>query len=131
MYREIEHTADYAIHVTAGDLPALFVEAARGMNALTGAVALEPAVRQQFELDAPDLETLLVVWLEELAFLMESENQMLTTIEIESFSPTHLVATGATHSIDQIEKLIKAITFHDLRIAAGPDGYETTIVFDV
>ena len=70
MYEEIDHTADYAIRVRGLDLPGLFIEAARGMNALTAGAAVGPAVSREIHVEASDLEALLVSWLEELAFLM-------------------------------------------------------------
>lgn len=131
MYREIDHTADYAIHVTAPDLSTLFIEAALGMISLTGAIVGEYARSAEIELDADDPETLLVTWLEELNYLMESENLVVSGITFKEITTGHLVARCAAHHIVQVDKLIKAVTFHDLKIECGGDGCQTIIVFDV
>ncbi len=131
MFEEIEHTADYAIRVWGAELPELFVEAARGMNALAGGAPGMPVVTRQIAVQAADLETLLVAWLEELAFLLESEGQMFDRLEMLSFSPTALTARVGGGPAVGLQKLIKAVTFHDLAIRPTAGGYETIVVFDV
>lgn len=131
MYEEIEHTADYAIRVRGLDLAHLFIEAARGMNALTGGQAENSSVDREITLRAPDLETLLVTWLEELAFLMETSGEIFDRFEPLSFSPTELRVKVQGGPAAQLDKLIKAITFHDLSIQKTAAGFEATIIFDV
>ena len=130
-YEEIEHTADYAIRVRGADLPGLFISAAQGMIALTGGAPGVPSLRREIELEAPDLETLLVTWLEELAFLLETDGELYTRFEMLVFSPTALRARAEGGEADGVSKLIKAVTFHDLSIRETDIGYETIIVFDV
>ena len=131
MYEEIEHKADYAIRVRGLDLAHLFTEAARGMNALTGGQPESFAVDRRITLQAPDLETLLVTWLEELAFLMETSGEIFDQFEPLSISPTELRVNVRGGPAAQLDKLIKAITFHDLSIQETAAGFEATIVFDV
>jgi len=131
MFEEIDHTADYALCVRGADLPELFIEAARGMNTLTGGAPGQPAASREIALEAPDPETLLVTWLEELVFLMEIEEEMYDQFEMLSFAPTALTAKVTGGPAVGLDKLIKAVTFHDLAIRETAGGYETTIVFDV
>ena len=60
-YREVEHTADWALQVWAPTLEELFILAAQGMNHLAE-VSLDGEVREEirFEVDGHDHETLLV-----------------------------------------------------------------------
>ncbi len=131
MHEEIEHTADYAIRVRGLYLAHLFIEAARGMNALTGGRPENFSVGREITLQALDLETLLVTWLEELAFLMETEGEIYDRFKVLAFSPTELRVKVQGGPAAKLDKLIKAITFHDLSINKTAAGYETTIVFDV
>ena len=57
-FEEIEHTADWALKVWAPDLPALFEQAALGMDSLSG-VKLDgqSSLDRRLELEAPDAET--------------------------------------------------------------------------
>lgn len=131
MYKEIEHTADYAIWVSSGNAEGLFLDAARGMYALTGGRVEATAGERRVRLRAPDIETLLVEWLEELAFLLEMEGQMAREMSFVVLHPTNLVAELHIGLASGVTRLIKAVTFHDLEIRSSDEGYQTTIVFDV
>ncbi len=131
MFEEIDHTADYAIRVRGRDLSELFIEAARGMYALTGANPTQPHADRQVTLEAPDLETLLVTWLEELSLWLETEGAMVHVFTQVTLAPNSLTARLVISPANGIEKLIKAVTFHNLAIRPIAGGYETSIVFDV
>ncbi len=130
-FEEIEHTADYAIQVHGEDIPALLIAAARGMNSLTGGQAGDVSIRRQIAISADDLESLLVTWLEELAFLMEVEGEIFDQFDVLSFSSTTLQVNVSGGPVVHLEKLIKAVTFHDLSIQKTAEGWRTSIVFDV
>ncbi len=131
MFKEIEHTADYAIKVWGADLSELFVDAAHGMNALTGGEPDRPEISREIALEAADPETLLVAWLEELAFLMEVEGEMYSHFEVLALTHTALWIRARGGLATRVDKLIKAVTFHNLAIRESKGTYETTIVFDV
>ena len=130
-YQEIEHTADWALHVWAPDLPALLAEAARGMYALSQTL-LTPDFRvsREFELAYQDDESLLVDFLSELLFFGEDENLAFDGFQIELTATTcKFSVVGA--SIQKQSKEIKAVTFHDLAVQETENGLEVTIIFDV
>ena len=131
-YREVDHTADWALHVWAATMEELFAEAARGMVALTEAHG-QPgaAVRRRIELAAEDHESLLVAWLQELLYYTETEERVFTTFQIEHLDSTHLRAEVEGAPASEPGKAIKAVTYHNLKINRTADGYETTLVFDV
>lgn len=135
-YAEIPHTADWALRVWAADLPALFSEAARGMNTLAGAVlAAAPRREVPFETTAPDAESLLVAFLSELVYYAEQEHTGFDDFTLELSPETdgifwlRAVLRGARFA--ELNKAIKAVTYHGLAIRKTEQGYETTIVFDV
>ena len=110
----------------------LFAEAALGMVALTGAQTQPGAtVRRRIELAAEDYESLLVAWLQELLYYTEAEERVFTTYHIEQLDSTHLRAEVEGAPTGRPDKAIKAATYHNLKINQTPEGYETTIVFDV
>ena len=134
-YREVEHTADWALEVTAPDEAALLEEAARGMYALAG-TRLRPAPRlsRRLELSAPDLESLLVLFLEELLYLGESEGAGFDTfsLRVEAHGEAwRLQADLEGAPLESMKKEIKAVTWHDLRVRRTPAGLQTVLVFDV
>jgi SHS2 domain-containing protein len=131
-YAEIEHTADWALRVWAPTREALFREAAQGMYALAGARAgPAPARRLEVDLQAGDYESLLVAWLQEWLYHTEMENLVFSDFQIEQLTPTKLRGAAGGRPTAHLDKLIKAVTYHNLKIEAKDAGYEVTIVFDV
>lgn len=132
-WEEIEHTADWALRVWGADLPALFENAARGMVSLVGGTPdlAQPASHRAFSLQAPDDETLLIDWLTELIFLVEDEQIIFTEITVRRLENRALEAEAAGYPGRDIQKHIKAATYHNLVIRQAGNQYETVIVFDV
>ena len=90
-WQEIEHTADLALHLWADDLPDLFATAARGMfTFIVADAAAAPTRAMTVTLDALDVETLLIDWLNELLYWIEIAGLAFTTFEFERLTPTAL-----------------------------------------
>jgi SHS2 domain-containing protein len=130
-FEELPHTADWSVRVWAQDLASLFMEAARAMNALSGTVAGQgPRLKRTFEAQAPDAESLLVAFLSELVYLQEQENLAFERFELQIHEP-QLKVNMEGGPVDRVDKAIKAVTYHNLRIERTDRGLEATIVFDV
>jgi SHS2 domain-containing protein len=131
-FEEVEHTADWAMRVRGDDLASLLRNAALGMLHMSEALPAEDRGRRhKIKLEAPDAESLLVVWLEELLFRMETCGVTYPDIAIQTLEGMRLVAEVREVPLASIAKHIKAVTFHNLDIQTTPEGLETTIVFDV
>jgi len=76
-------------------------------------------------------DVLLVQWLGELAYWAERDGFVAPQVEWEAFLPTSLAATVRGGRLAELQKHIKAVTYHDLAIRPIGDGLEATIVFDV
>ncbi len=130
--RIVEHTADWALHVTGRDLPELFRRAAEGMaRLLAGAAPIATEVTRPLALDAYDAEGLLVDWLGELAYWAERDGLVFQRVELSEVTATHLDGVVYGGRPPEMQKHIKAVTYHDLAIRQLGDGLEVTIVFDV
>lgn len=130
-FEEIAHTADWSAHVWAPDRPSLFAECARAMNALSGTlIGWGPRIHQTFEAEAPDLESLLVAFLSELVYYQEQENLAFDRFEVQVESE-RLKVEMEGGQIASVDKAIKAVTYHNLKVRETDRGWETTIVFDV
>jgi len=130
-YREIEHTADWELEVWAPDLPELLRQAALGMYQLAG-VSLQdgPRVQRMIKLQVTDPESLLVALLSELLYQSEIENLAYDRLEIRLDEyRLHVQMGGAP--IARMDKEIKAVTYHRLKIQESGDGLRVQIVFDV
>jgi SHS2 domain-containing protein len=132
-FEEIEHTADWALRIRGRDLRELLINAARGMSRLllADASALPTDVKRHIELDAFDAESLLVEWLSELAYWTEAEMLVFREFDLIEVTPTRLRAVVQGGHAADLQKHIKAVTYHNLEIVETGSGLETTVVFDV
>jgi SHS2 domain-containing protein len=131
-FEEIEHTADWALRVKGVDLIDLLCNAARGLLHLAGIQPQTSPVQERvIEIHAPDQEILLVSWLEELLFAIETRNMTFINFELRIRNNLHLTAHVQETPIETLTKHIKAVTYHDLKIIQTNDGLEVTVVFDV
>jgi len=130
-FEEIDHTADRAIRAHGSTVAELFAHAALGMFSLmTDPEEVAPEKEYLIELEALDLETLLVNWLNELLFLRETEKVLFKEFDILELTSTRLLARARGSLGQPTKAVVKAATFHHLAIESHPDGYEATVVFD-
>jgi SHS2 domain-containing protein len=130
-FEEIPHTADWSIRVWADDLAGLLAESARGMYWLAGTeLADEPRVTEIFETEEPDNESLLIAFLSELVYYAEQENLGFDDFDIQ-INNGRLKAELGGAPLQSMDKAIKAVTWHNLKIIETARGLEVEIVFDV
>jgi protein archease len=131
-FLEHAHTADWELEVWAPDLPMLLEQAARGMYALSG-MRLQAGMHQtrSIELVSPDAESLLVRFLGELLWLGQEEGLGFDNFSISVDEQYHLKAELGGAAIANLDKEIKAVTYHNLAVLSTPQGLRVSIVFDV
>jgi SHS2 domain-containing protein len=130
-FREISHTADWALQVWAPDLTGLLVQAAQGMFSLME-IQIDPrfTFEKEIKVTAEDAESLLVSFLSELLFLCEMDGLGFNQFNVKNDGlELTAIATGA--KIVSQRKEIKAVTYHNLEIRSTETGLEAVIVFDV
>ncbi len=131
-FREIEHTADWALEVWAPDVGELIRQAALGLEALSG-MALDLEARpepHEIRLEAPDPETALVEFLNELLFLRDTQGRWFRPQEVD-YAQGIVRARTLGFPLKQMEKEVKAATYHNLRVERTPQGWRATVVVDV
>lgn len=137
VFEELEHTADWAVRIFGTDLVTLYAHAAQALFHLVGAPFARPAtVSHPITVEAPDLETLLVRWLQELLFLMETRGELYTRFEVSAVKPPegdrpaqlHATIGGSVGRSDLAH--VKAVTYHHLRVMQTSNGWEATVIFD-
>jgi SHS2 domain-containing protein len=131
-FNEIEHTADISLRVQAEDLIGLFHSAASAMFSLMGfSTDGESESVRTIEVEGIDREDLLVAWLQELLYLVETYEVGFGKIDITEISDTYLSAIVEEIPGVVPSKEIKAVTYHGLEIKETERGFEVVIVFDV
>ena len=76
-------------------------------------------------------ESILVDWLSELAYWAETEMIVFSRFDLLDVSPTRVRAILFGDRITQLDKHIKAVTYHNLEIVETETGLAATVVFDV
>lgn len=129
----VEHTADWALRIRGRDLAELFRHAAGGLaRLLVGDVTVVGRDEmRELRLESYDTEGLLVDWLGELAYWAERDRLVFPEAEMRQVTPTQLVAVVRGGRASELQKHIKAVTYHDLAIRETESGLEVTVVFDV
>ena len=101
MFKLIEHTADMGIEAHAESLSRLFEEVAQGLTAMIYADSTaSPEISRSITLQADNKEELLVAWLNEILYWIDSDNIIPAGFEIDSLSDTELTASVVGECFD-------------------------------
>ncbi len=131
-YEHIDHTADLGIRVRAGDLKALFLDAGNALVDLLGASSADDSSVTDIAVEGIDDADLLVRWLQELLFLLDTRSFRVSSIRIREMAGTSLRAELAgSWSASPLSHEIKAVTYHGLDIRHIDNSFEATIIFDM
>ena len=130
-FEELAHMADWCVRVWGRDMKELLTESARAMNTLSGIRLNESRHESRYyEHQADDPESLLIAFLSELIYYQEQEGIAFLKFDIQMRNH-HVVIQMQGAEITSMDKIIKAVTWHNLKILKTPSGLETEIVFDV
>jgi len=135
-FAPIDHTADVGYRLWAPTLAELFAIAGRALfDAVTALDSIQLQLARKIEVEADDVEALLVAWLAELNFYCITAFELYGEFNIESISPTSVRATVRGEKIDParhvIQTEIKAVTYHELYVRQMEIGWEAQVIFDV
>jgi SHS2 domain-containing protein len=134
-YELIDHTADVGIRVTAASPAALFETAALALTGLmTDTATVEPKLERTLELQEESLDLLLVCWLQEILYLVDTEGLVFSVFEVR-IEGARLQATlrGETFNpeVHPRKSDVKAVTYHHLEVTTHGDGWEARVIVDV
>ena len=135
MFEILDHTADVGVSADGATREELFESAATGMFSIIGDTdTVDPAVPREISVAAQDLPHLLAEFLKELLYIFSVEQLMVSKVNVESCSDTHVRAAAYGEPISPKHSLyteIKAVTHHQL--AAGKDDgtWKATVLFDI
>ena len=136
-FKIIDHTADVGVVAYGADLGQAFSNAARALFSLITELDLVKVVlRRDIELEAPDEESLLIEWLNELIYLFDTENILFKRFEVSVLNSKRLKARGYGEEVDsfrhRLKTGVKAATYHMLSVTRDKDkGYRAQVIFDI
>ncbi|MDW8106369.1 MAG: archease [Armatimonadota bacterium] len=137
----IEHTADKGLEAEASSLPELFETAARGLfHLMINPEAYPPTEQVVVELRSPDLEMLMVRWLNELLYQFEVHHRLFSrysAVEVAQEAEGWRLRAVAhyrpiiPHELEWDGAPVKSVTYHGLRLEQRPTGWWLRFFVDV
>lgn len=132
----IDISGDAGVRAFGKDLPELFLNAAAGMYSLITdpeGVTAEKSIAIKAE--STTLEGLLVSWLNELIFSFDTHGFIGRQIHIQKLRDTRIMATVSGEDFNAEKHgtglLLKAATYHKLKIERKEDHWEADVIFDI
>lgn len=135
-YELIDHTADVGVKAYGKTLSEAFENAAKAMfEIITDNSEIDSIGQYNIELSAPDLEQLLVDWLNELLFINSTKNLVFGFFKVEINEKEKKLSAkifGEKFSISKhkIGAEIKAVTYHMLEVKNKKPIY-VQVLFDI
>ena len=133
-YRFLEHTADVKFQAFGKDMNEAFENAAIALFNAMYKGKVTKKINKKIKVQGKDNESLLYNFLEELLFLLDSENFFLSDVKVEiNKNGNSLTAElyGDNASNYEISLQVKAITYHDMIVEKKGKKWVTQVVVDV
>ena len=135
-YREIEHTADLGIEVTAADLPGLFASAGEALYALVAdAATIESRDTVTISATGESPEELLHAWLCELLALFNIQGFVGKRCQVAHIGEGQIQGQVSGERLDlkrhAFHTEIKGVTYHDFRVWPEAGAWHARVIFDV
>ena len=135
----LEHTADVGLRAFGETIPDLFSNAARGMIAI--ALEGEPETQtakpkqcRKFTVRGEDREELLVHFLSEVLYALDTEGWQFSDFRIRRIAPRQMwvEAWGERKERSEHSRVaVKAVTYHQVSVTQTSDGWEAVVYFDI
>ncbi len=112
------------------------MNAARGLfQVITEQRFIHPADSRTVEVSGPDVEGLLIAWLNELIYLFDAEGMLFRRFIVEQFSHTHIKAAALGERVEptrhDLKTAVKSATYHGLHITQADSRYAARIILDI
>lgn len=134
-YKYLKHTADAKFRAFGKNIDEVFSNSALAMfNILGETKEVKVTKTKKIKLKARNYEALLYDFLEELLFLLDTENFFLhkvKEIKISKDFELGAVVVGDSYKNYDIKGDIKAVTYNDMSIRKTNKGYEAVVVVDI
>lgn len=139
-HKFIEHTADIAVEVYAESIEELFeVSALAFKESISEIENYTNSIRRNISIEATTLEELLVNFLNELNFLVQTKKWLFTEMksiiinfeDVDFKLESNIIGINISENSVTLKEEIKAVTYHQLEIIKVGDQYRTTIIFDI
>jgi len=139
-FRVLEHTADVGFEAFGRTKEKVFANAGRALfSLLVDLDSIRPREDLRIETSASesdaDASGLLVNWLSEILYFWDAEGWLLHDFEIRSLNGRSISAIARGERFDRqrhrIKLLVKAITYHQLKLEETTSGWRAQVYVDI
>jgi SHS2 domain-containing protein len=132
----LDHTADIGLRARGASLPELFVNAALGLESIAlDTDQLKATTAFALSATGEDTEALLVNWLNEIIYFLDGQRVAFSCFAVDDINDRSITAKGWGEPRDfarhPARLVVKAATYHQLKLASGHDGWTAEIFFDI
>jgi SHS2 domain-containing protein len=132
----LDHTADIGLLVYGEDLKSLFQNAGEAFfRIITDLEKVRLRTERKIEIAEESLERLMVDWLNELLYLHDVENLLFKRFQVETVGEQGLKASVRgeffQEGVHVIKTGVKAVTYHQIEVRQGKEGWRARIIFDL
>jgi SHS2 domain-containing protein len=133
-FEVVEHTADVGVRAVGSSLKECFRQMTLGLLEICGAYRPDGGDNRDISVEADDLGALLVYWLEEVLYLQDSADAVVTDVTVDRVES--MEARGSVSIVPRGDDVlegtaVKAITYHQLSVARTEEGWAATVFFDI
>jgi SHS2 domain-containing protein len=138
-YEFFDHTGDIAVSLRGPTLPQLFGAAATAFtDSITTIDRVEPKRPEEVDLDAPELDLLLVDFLSELLYRFDTRGWLTRYAELDLTEKDGGWSLQGTLRGERLEPerhdvklLVKGVTYHGLHVRRVAGEWTAKVVFDI
>lgn len=132
-YRILEHRADLKIEAFGKSKEELFINMVLAMQDF---LKIEPGeltepINKKIAIKSIDKESLLIDFLNEINFFIETEQEFYTGFEFKKLLEEELMVDLIGFKFKSIAKGIKAATYHDTQIFQKDEIWHGIVLFDI
>jgi SHS2 domain-containing protein len=136
MFEILEHPADIGFRTWGKTAAELFQNAAVAMVSIAIDLS-QVSPRREYPLAAAgeDYESLLVNWLSEILYWTDGHQTVLGEFQVNQIEPTRVSGIGRGEPRDPerhpAKVIVKAVTYHQLKVIESPDGWQAEVYLDI
>ena len=131
-----EHTADVGLAARADTLAELMAALAEGLSdVICDRSGVRAAQRREVRVEAEDVEALAVDFLSAVLLAFDVDHFLVAEANVSQAGETALVAELAGETYDpsrhELRNEVKAVTYHELRVAREGDQWIARVILDL
>jgi SHS2 domain-containing protein len=134
-FKFLEHTADLKFQAFGKSSEELFGNSALAMFSAMSDKKIKPRIKKQIKVKGKDLESLLYLFLEELIFLLDSENFFLCRARKIKIDEKNFILEAEVLGDDsgkyEIKIDVKAVTYNEMFVKKIGNKWAAQVVLDV